>query len=295
MPQAHRLALGDLEATFVPEAGMVGASLRHRGEELLAQRGGLEAYTQRGKTFGIPLLHPWANRLGGDRYQAAGRNVEIPGNAPGLRREEHGLPIHGLLAASPHWRVDHAGRTALSAHLDFGARAELLPLFPFPHTVAVTATLHPDRLTVETTVTPTRDRPVPIAFGWHPYLTIPSVPRDEWVLGLPARRHLVVAGGIPTGETRDAPAFDDALGGHAFDDGYDELAEPTLRLDGGGRSLAVHLEDGYPVTQVFAPPDQELVALEPMTAPTDALRTGNGLRLAQPGEPFTARFSISVR
>ena len=41
-------------------------SLTHRGEELLGQRGGLPAYRERGATFGIPLLHPWANRLDGD-------------------------------------------------------------------------------------------------------------------------------------------------------------------------------------------------------------------------------------
>jgi hypothetical protein len=32
-----------------------------------------------------------------------------------------------------------------------------------------------------------------------------------------------------------------------------------------------------------------------MTAPTNALRTGTGLRRAIPGRPFTARFSIAVR
>ncbi|MCW2958793.1 MAG: aldose 1-epimerase [Solirubrobacterales bacterium] len=36
------LRAGDLEATWLPGHGMVGASLRHRGEELLGQRGGLE-------------------------------------------------------------------------------------------------------------------------------------------------------------------------------------------------------------------------------------------------------------
>ena len=55
---------GDLEARFAVGAGMVGCSLRHRGDELLGLRGGLDAYLERGKTFGLPLLYPWANRLG---------------------------------------------------------------------------------------------------------------------------------------------------------------------------------------------------------------------------------------
>ena len=39
-----------LEATFVPGAGMICCSLRHRGQELLAQNAGLDAYAQHGKT-----------------------------------------------------------------------------------------------------------------------------------------------------------------------------------------------------------------------------------------------------
>ena len=37
-------ARGGLVAVFVPEAGMICCSLRHRGEELLGQRNGLRAY-----------------------------------------------------------------------------------------------------------------------------------------------------------------------------------------------------------------------------------------------------------
>jgi hypothetical protein len=57
---ALTLGSGDadgLEATFVPIADMVGCSLRHRGEELLGQRGGLRVYIAERSTMGIPLLH----------------------------------------------------------------------------------------------------------------------------------------------------------------------------------------------------------------------------------------------
>ncbi len=70
------LSSGELEAVFVPEAGMVGRSLRHRGEELLGQRGGLEAYVRERKTMGIPLLHPWANRLSRTHFELLGRSVD---------------------------------------------------------------------------------------------------------------------------------------------------------------------------------------------------------------------------
>src|SRR4051812_30969023 len=98
-----------LTAMWVPSVGMVGASLRHRDRELLGLRGGLESYRARGSTFGIPLLHPWANRLGGFAYRADGVDVALDAGTPGLHTEEHGLPIHGLVAASPDWRVTDVG------------------------------------------------------------------------------------------------------------------------------------------------------------------------------------------
>ena len=103
---------------------MVGCSLRHRGEELLGQRGGLRAYVAERGTMGIPLLHPWANRVSERRFAVAGRDVALEPPAP-FSVDPNGLPIHGLLSAASGWRVErHAatgGRRLLAARFDFGA------------------------------------------------------------------------------------------------------------------------------------------------------------------------------
>ena len=72
---------GGIEATFVPDAGMVGCSLRHREEELLGQRGGVRAYVAERSTMGIPLLYPWANRLTQRRFSVADRDVDLASDA----------------------------------------------------------------------------------------------------------------------------------------------------------------------------------------------------------------------
>ena len=88
---------------------MIGHSLTHRGEELLVQRGGLDAWRGTGRSFGLPLLHPWANRLRDWRYAAAGRAVTIDRSRGVVRADEHDLPIHGALAAAEDWDVVDAG------------------------------------------------------------------------------------------------------------------------------------------------------------------------------------------
>src|SRR3954470_25079227 len=86
------LSDGDLTATFVPQLGMIGASLTHQGEELLGQRNGLPAYEAKGSTMGIPLLHPWPNRLSGVRYKAAVKSVTLAPASPRLKLDPNRLP-----------------------------------------------------------------------------------------------------------------------------------------------------------------------------------------------------------
>lgn len=113
-------------AQFVPDAGMIGTSLSDAGVELLGQRRGLDAYCTAGKTMGIPILYPWANRLGANTYTAENVSVTLTPGEGGVRTDPAGLPIHGVLAAYPGWRVLAESANELSAELDFGADPRLL-------------------------------------------------------------------------------------------------------------------------------------------------------------------------
>jgi aldose 1-epimerase len=294
------LVAGELEAAFTPSAGMAGVSLRHAGEELLDRQAGVRTYVERGAVMGIPLLHPWANRLAGFDYTVDGRTVRLPDGPPLVRCEEHGLPIHGLLNGFRHWSVrstssDSVG-ARLSAVLDFGAHPELLAAFPFPHTLRLDAALDFEGLTIATTLTGTGDVAVPVAFGFHPYLRLPGADRSTWRLDLPARRYLFAdARSIPTGHYEDEHPTRLTLGRRSFDDGFTRIAEGSeFAVAGGGRRITVTFATGYPAAQIFTPPGGQFVCFEPMTAPTNVLRSGDGLRRVPPGRSFTAVFRIAV-
>jgi aldose 1-epimerase len=49
------------------------------------------------------------------------------------------------------------------------------------------------------------------------------------------------------------------------------------------------------VAQVYAPPEEQFTCFEPMTAPTDALVSGRGLRAVAPGDALQAEFRLRVR
>ena len=295
---AVTLAAGELEATFLPGLGLLGTSLRHRGEELLALPGGVAGY-RGGNVTGLPLLAPWANRLPGWRYRAAGTEVDLDGLD--LHTDPGGLPIHGTLTAHGGWRLERLaaedGSAVLQASLDYGAFPELLAAFPFPHRLTVTVTVREATLAVAITLEATGERPVPVAFGWHPYLRLPGAPRAAWRLLLPDRVHLDLDDrGLPTGKTADEPAEADPVGDRTYDDLYALGQGPAARhlgLEAAGRRLLVGYGQGYGHAQVFAPPGADFVCLEPMTGPTAALAAGT-TPLVDPGGSFTAEFTVRV-
>ena len=287
------LRAGELEARFRPGQGMLGTSLRFRGEEFLRRLENLDEAASKGSTAGIPLLYPWANRLARASYRAAGREVAFDATSPLLHCDDHGLPIHGVKWGMLHWNAMEAQADRLVGRLDWSAR-ELLGVFPFRHAVEMKVEASGNGLLIETKIQ--AGDAVPVSFGFHPYFGIAGWPRAQWRLELPAMRRLVVdEQGIPNGREEAFEGFDGALGEMEFDAGFRVLeAQPRFVLSGAGRRIIVDFLENYRCAQVFAPKSKEFVALEPMTAPTNALVSGEGLEVARPGGEFRSAFRITV-
>jgi aldose 1-epimerase len=289
------LVAGDLRAIFWPGSGMLGVSLQHRGAELLRRVEDLETARSKGSTAGIPLLYPWANRLASLNYRAAGHDVVLDPSSPVLHFDDRGLPMHGVPWGQLAWEIATAKPDALLARLDWN-RLELLAIFPFPHQLEMAATLNPNSLTLQTTVFANSGSSVPISFGFHPYFGIPQLPRAQWRLQLPRINKLHLdQRGIPTGAQESFDPFDSLLGDKTFDDGFALIgAHSSFSLSGAGRHITVTFLENFPYAQIFAPKDKDFIALEPMTAPTSALTSGQGLQVLPLGGQFRASFRITV-
>jgi aldose 1-epimerase len=289
------LRAGDLETTWVTGAGMLGWSLRHRGEELLARPRTVAEHVERGATTAIPLLHPWANRLDGDAYTQEGRTVTLSDGVPGVRRDEHGLPIHGLLGGAPDWRVVEADGERVAATLAWGPGRPGFEGFPWPHDLRYEVALTPEALEVAVTLIPSGEDRVPVSFGHHPYLRLPGVPRPEWLLELPEREALELdERSIPTGGAEHRPAERAPIGDRVLDDHMAFEPGAVLALEAGGRRLALECGAGVRYGQVWVPEGHDFACLEPMTAPVAALSTPGGCPLAERDAPFRAAWALRV-
>jgi aldose 1-epimerase len=287
---------GRTEARFVPAANMVCCSLSHNGVELLELRRGVQPYAEAGKTMGIPLLYPWANRLDRFGYEAAGKHVALGEDDPRIPRDSQGLPIHGVVPRLLQWVVtDGRDRDALEARLDWSS-PELLELFPYRHEVRLEIRVADGELAIATAVRATGGDSVPVSFGYHPYLRIPDSPREAWDVQLGATRRLVLdERSIPTGAREPVTERRMKLDQTSWDTAFDGLTvPPRFSVAGGETKITVTFQTGYGFAQVFAPAGQEFICFEPMTATSNALNSGDGLQIVPPGGEHRAEFTVAI-
>jgi galactose mutarotase-like enzyme len=295
----------NVTVTFVPRAGMVCSSMTHDGEEMLGQRYGLAGYLESGKTFGVPILAPWANRLGRMAYavvhEGGGvRRIDVHPDTPHMRLDKFGQPIHGLLRGSPDWQVVEVAATAteawITAQLHFDQKRIDFSAFPFEHRIDMKVTLRATSVTFSTEIHAVGQDEVPIAFGWHPYLSLPGIERSEWEVYFPfTRRCPLDETLLPTGTREDVEPIIGRLGDRPLDDLYADVANGTTAyIRGNGRRMSIRFDSGYDWAILYGPPHRNHICVEPMTAASDPFSGQDPMEVVPRGRSFRAAFTISV-
>lgn len=272
---------GGCEASSA-EVGVVGGRLtvtraRHAGVELLAPDG-------------APLMAPWLGRLSSDVVVISGRQVDL-GADPSVERDDRGRPLHGIADPSVDWVVSGSDDDRVALGAVFDARAS----FPAAHRLDVVVRCHTDGVTVTTTLTATGEVPVPVAFGWHPYLAAPTSPVEVY---LPFRiRHRLVDV-LPVGTSDDVPPA--WLRDPVMDDHWTAAVGDVARVRSAGgpgqaaSEVRVAFDAGFGWAMTWVPgSDVGFVCVEPMAGPLDPFTDGAPTPVVDPGSSWTAGFTLS--
>jgi aldose 1-epimerase len=275
--------------------------------------GGLREYT----VDGVPVLDgypssemasggrgqtllPWPNRLAGGRYSFGDSSYQLA-----LTEPTKGNAIHGL-TRWVNWTVDSQTESGVVMALSLHPQ----PGYPFALEFRLEYTLSDAGLTVRTTATNVGDAPCPYGTGAHPYLTAGTDTVDGATVQGPGRRYLPTDdNGIPTGtedveggpyDFRQPRSLDGAEVDHCFTDlERDEDGIATVTLAGPDRSVRLWVDGGYRYLQVFTGdtlvPERRRrgLAVEPMTCPPDAFRSGEGLIVLEPGETTMTTWGVA--
>jgi aldose 1-epimerase len=86
-----------------------------------------------------------------------------------------------------------------------------------------------------------------------------------------------------------------SLGESSWDTAFDGLPHRARwRAAAGESAITVTFRSGYEFAQVFAPAGVQFICFEPMTATSDALNSGDGLRIVAPGDEHRAEFTVTL-
>ncbi|MEY4526275.1 MAG: hypothetical protein RIR57_1649, partial [Bacteroidota bacterium] len=238
------------------------------------------------------LLTPWVNRVRNGNYSFKGKNYQLPINEPAL-----GNAIHGLLARKSFTIVKQSSSSVTLMHEYQGEE----PNYPFPFQFQYTYTLTDSgALEVTFEAKNTGAGPLPFACGWHPYFSFPETKVDDLEINFkPISRFLSDSQMIPLKE-------ENLNGKQQFKFSTDKI-DHVFRLE----PMEIHrtefidtkhkkrliLEQSsilFPFLVVFQPEGFNSVAIEPMTANTDAFNTGDGLIELAPSEAFSGQIRLSI-
>ncbi|MCU1413298.1 MAG: aldose epimerase [Microbacteriaceae bacterium] len=249
--------------------------------------------------FGAGItLAPWPNRVRDGLWHHDGEPQQLD-----LTEPELGNALHGLLRDRPYDLIERTDSSVTLAATIFPTRGYL-----FEVATTVRFELTGDGITVSHSLRTIGDAAAPVAVGSHPYLRVGDVPIDDLIVTVPAGSHFETDARLnPTAETPvDGTRFDlrggVPLRGLALDDGFGQLPAgvATSRVSApDGRAVELWQGDDYRYVQVFVtrifPLDGEVIsalAIEPMSAPADALNSGQGLRWLEPGESWELSWGI---
>lgn len=247
------------------------------------------------------LLMPWPNRIRDGSYSFDGRDLQLGLTEPARQNASHGLVRWAAWTSEEH--------AVSSVSLSYRLMAQ--SGYPWTVDLHVLYDLSADGLTVTQTATNLADRAAPYASGAHPYLTAGHGPVDAWELTLPATLRLL-------SDERMLPVAEEDVAGTPYDfrvarpvrdtrldDAFGDLerdaagvATTWVRDPATGRGAALWVDRHHPWLMVFSAddgwdPPRQALAVEPMTAPPDAFRSGRDLvTLAPAGEPGD-EFSVS--
>ena len=277
--------------------------------------GGLRAYSVGGREFldGYgpdemcsssrgQVLIPWPNRLQNGSYEFDGRRHQLPLNEP-----ERNNAIHGLVRWAAWRAVARQPHQVLMEHM-----LHPQPGYPFSLRLGIEYTLSASGLCVRTTATNVGAVPCPYGCGAHPYLTLGTGTIDRLILRAPARMILRSdERGIPIGrETVEGTEYNfrqpQPIGTTTLDHAFTDLdrdangvALVTLQDPDQGTRVSLWVDKNYPYLMVFSGdplPDvqRRSLAVEPMTSPPNAFRTGAGLIRLEPGSKITTSWGIAA-
>jgi aldose 1-epimerase len=247
------------------------------------------------------ILAPWPNRIRDGHYTFEGTKYQLPLTEPARHNA-----IHGLTNWS-RWRLAEQAADSVTLQYDLPPQVG----YPWSLTLLSRWSVSADGLRCDQEVTNTSDANAPWGYSAHPYLQFSGVAVDDILLRVPGRvRVLTDTRLLPIGAVKIAGSEYDfseprRIGETVLDTTFGDIDQDldggsavTISAPGSAQEVTVWGDASFKWWQVFTGDTlhgvrhRRSVAIEPMTCPPDAFRSGRDLIVLAPGQPWSASWGV---
>jgi aldose 1-epimerase len=247
------------------------------------------------------ILAPWPNRIRDGHFTFDGTAYQLPLTEPARHNA-----IHGLVNWA-RWRVAEQSADAVTLEFDLPAQVG----YPWSLALRTRWSVSADGLRCDQSVTNTSDANAPWGYSVHPYVQLAGVAVDDILLKVPGRsRVLADTRLLPIGAVKVAGSEYDfteprRIGDAVLDTTFGDIdydadggSAVTIASPHGAQSVTVWGDANFKWWQIFTGDTlhgarhRRSVAIEPMTCPPDAFRSGRDVIVLEPGQTWSASWGI---
>lgn len=270
-----------MQATFSLEEGGRLKSLHYANQSVIQDLKNI-SYEN---SYASSILFPFANRVCGGNYSFEMHNFQLESNENESKNAIHGLVFNKVFQLKSKLLEDKQNTITFSYIEEDPPKG-----FPFPFKIDLTYILKNTSLELKIEVENRSEKSFPFTLGWHPYFVVENF--NNCVLEFDSSKRVMMNQDLITTSIinnlapKPYPVETQNLD-HCFvlQNNKVSFRTPTYNIELSNSNNSKYL-------QLYTPPGEERIAIEPMTGISDSFNNKEGLKTLSPKQTFTENWKI---
>ena len=237
------------------------------------------------QSFAGSILFPFANRIKDGKYEFQNKTYNLDCNEPDRNNAIHGLVYNKKFEIKNTEALEDYAEAILVYKEKNPPKG-----FPFPYQIELTYRLSNNELSLKIDIKNTGQHAFPFTLGWHPYFYCDDF--DKSFLSFNSHKVIIMNENmIALGVNKRPIENPFSLKDKKLDDCFVlngreiEFYRPQYKVEIQG-----HPKSDF--FQIYTPPNENRIALEPMTGVSDSFNHNKGLQVLKPDEHKTETWTI---
>lgn len=238
------------------------------------------------KSHAGAILFPFANRINQGQYDFEGKHYTLDCNEPGRDNAIHGLIFDKTFLIDEVFEGKQSAQAILSYTENNPPNG-----FPFPYKVEMVYKLKKNGLDLEIKVHNIGEKPFPFNLGWHPYFCVNDL--ESAFMSFKSHKQVIfnenlISLGIAETLIPDPYSLKDKK----LDDCF-VLLDKNVELYTKDYAIGISGKPKSDYLQIYAPPNEKRLAIEPMTGISDSFNHKRGIHILKPNQSKKEKWTIT--